>query len=262
VILEVNMGQKVGLLRRVLAVFTTLTVLMLLLPIGGSVALGSSVEPETVVGNPICGDFTDGGTQFKIENPADGTYTDGVLTVDLEIYMTSEGEEFDWSCNFGVDVVVAKGGPGANVYRYDPIVTGDTGLHAPFNAESGEWYELSYISFCYFPDGDTTTTTEALDTTTTMESSTTMVETTTTEVSTTEQTSTTIETEVLPTQVSTTIETEVLPTQLTTSTTLAEVVAAEELPFTGVPALRLWVLGIALVGAGVTALGIARVERM
>jgi hypothetical protein len=255
------MGQKERLLRRALGVFTTLAVLMLMLPFTGSVALGSSVEPETVDGNPTCGDFTDGGIEFKIENPGDGTYTHDDFSVDLAVYETSMGPEFDWSSNLGVDVVVAKGGPNANVYRYNPTVTGDKGLHSPVNP-SGEWCGLSHISFCYIEGA--TITTEAADTTTTVETTTTELETTTTRIEPTTLQSGPTSSEVPTTahaSTTTIIEAEVLPTQLTTSTTAAEVFPAEELPFTGMPTLRLWVLGLSLVGAGVTALALEREQR-
>lgn len=249
------MGRQQTLLRAALAVFTTLTLSMILLPLGDSEALASYVDPQTVSGNPTCRDFTGGGTQFKIEDPSDltgkdsGTYTDGVLVVDLDIYTTGMGLEFDWSSNLGVDVVVVKGGPKANVYRYDPAATADTGLHSPFNPNSGKWYGLSHISFCYFPNE--TTSTEAVNTTTTPTIATTAIRPGT---SSSEAPATSVAT-------TTTIAAEVLPTHLTTSTTVAEVSPAKELPFTGVPAARLWILGVSLLGSGLAALGLARGAR-
>lgn len=246
------MGYRQRLLRSVLAVLTTLTLVMLILPVTDT-ALASSVEPETVTGNPTCGDFTDGGTQLKIENPSDlttkdsGKYTDGVLVVDLDIYQTSMGLAFDWSSNLDVDVVVAKGGPVGNVYRYGSAVTGDTGLHSPLNPHSGKWYGLSHISLCYSPSSETTvsketSTSRALETSTmpAKESSTTSA----------------IKSETT----ATTAPAEVLPTHLTTSTTVAEAAPAEELPFTGMSA-RLWILGVSLLGAGLAALALARDAR-
>ena len=50
---------------------------------------------------------------------------------------------FNWSANFGIDKVIAKGGnEGANVYTYDEALSG-SGLQVP----TGQ--ELSYISICY-----------------------------------------------------------------------------------------------------------------
>jgi hypothetical protein len=100
---------------------------------------------------------------------------------------------FDWTSNIGVDQVIAKGGPNANVYTYDPESTGDTGLHAPVNPNNNRFFGLSHISFCYDVEAPTTTTTTT--TTTTMPPTTTpsTTTTTTTTPSTTETTPSTTE---------------------------------------------------------------------
>ncbi len=76
------------------------------------------------------------------------------LIVDVDIYETSAGWEFDWSANHDVGIVVAKGGPVANLYTYEGAQS-DSGLHAPFNSNSGSWYGLSHISFCTSTSDDT-----------------------------------------------------------------------------------------------------------
>ncbi len=186
------MTSRIDLKRGFLAALTAVTVAFaLVLVAGGSSASAIHVNPVFVEGNPTCVDYTgQGGTEFKLEGGdlVDGVHTDGVLIVTLDIYQSANGTEFNWSTNFGVDVVVVKGGPVANVYLYNPIETADTGLHSPLNPNNDMWYGLSHISFCYFEENATTTTTLAPTTTTTIEdevSPTSIVSTTTTIVSTT-----------------------------------------------------------------------------
>jgi hypothetical protein len=103
------------------------------------------VDPVFVAGNPSC---PAGFIEFKIEPVASGDYTDGVLQVSITVNNTSAGETFDWESNFGIDHVIVKGGPNANLYSYNPEETEDDGLHAPAGP-SGKWAGLSHISFCY-----------------------------------------------------------------------------------------------------------------
>jgi hypothetical protein len=127
-------------------------------------ASAEHVDPVEVPGNAPC---PAGLTELKVEPVADGTFTDGTLTVTIDVRDTADGQVFDWTSNIGVDVVIVKGGNASNVYTYDPESTGDTGLHAPEN-RSGNFAGLSHISFCY-DDGEepTTTTTTAPPPTTT-----------------------------------------------------------------------------------------------
>jgi hypothetical protein len=128
--------------------------------IAGAVALfavlpasATHVSPTTAPGNPAC---PPGTTTLKVEPVADGTFTDGTLTVTIDVRDTAAGQVFDWTSNIGVDQVIAKGGPNANIYTYVGESTGDTGLHAPANA-SGKFAGLSHISFCYDADQPPTT---------------------------------------------------------------------------------------------------------
>lgn len=243
------MGSKRKVLRIMLAAFTTVTMVMLLLPFTLSPASASTVGPQTVTGNSTCGDFAENGSEIKIEGPSDltskdsGTYTDGTLVVELEIYETGMGPAFDWSSNLGVDVVVVKGGPAANVYRYTPAATGDTELHSPLNKNSGEWYGLSHVSFCYLQANETTAD-AAVDTTTT-----TLAPRATSESPTTSPGPSTTGAEVLPTQVI---------ASTTTSQPAAEVSNVQQLPFTGLPAGWGLALGLSFLGAGITALALTR----
>ncbi|HKX66057.1 MAG TPA: LPXTG cell wall anchor domain-containing protein [Intrasporangium sp.] len=155
-------------------------------------ATNTQTEPTTsssvVAGNPTCGDLAPEGAEwveFKIEPVESGTYTQGPLTVTIDVTETDDGPVFDWESNIGVDAVFVKGGPGGLLYVYDPESTGDTGLHAPVNPQNDKFYGLSHLSFCYDVDQATTTSTTEKDTTTTTEhetstTSTTEMDTTTT----------------------------------------------------------------------------------
>jgi hypothetical protein len=118
----------------------------------------AQVTPTTVPDNPSC---PAGTIALKVEPVADGTYTDGTLTVTIDVRNTADGPVFDFTANLGVDAVIVKGGPDADVYQYDPPseVTADTALHAPVNPNNNNFYGLSHISFCYDVEPPTATST-------------------------------------------------------------------------------------------------------
>lgn len=108
------------------------------------------VDPVFVAGNPSCS-LLGYDNEFKVEPVSSGNHSDTAsdLTVNLNVYNTDNGQEFDWnSGSFQIDGVIVKGGPGANHYIYNPAETSDDGLHAPL-APSGDWHGLSHISFCW-----------------------------------------------------------------------------------------------------------------
>lgn len=113
-----------------------------------SQTFASPVTPIFVAGNPSC---TSLGYAFGFkpqpEPPPSGTYTfpDGVNTVTI----TSDGTYFDWSATLGIDAVIVKGGPNANVYVYSPEATSDTVLNSPINPNNGRPFAISHIEFCY-----------------------------------------------------------------------------------------------------------------
>jgi hypothetical protein len=129
-------------------------------------ASAEHVEPELVEDNPGCADVAPGTIELKVEDPTSDTFTDDTLTVTIDVFDTPDGQEFDWESDIGVDAVIVKGGPDANVYFYDPEATGDTGLHAP-EGPSGMWAGLSHISFCYDEDEVPPTTPTTAPTTST-----------------------------------------------------------------------------------------------
>ncbi|MES1240419.1 MAG: hypothetical protein ABUT39_02265 [Acidobacteriota bacterium] len=110
-------------------------------------ARATDVTPIFIAGNPSCTSLGyDAG--FKIDPPNAGTYSiDGINTVTV----TTDGVSFDWSSTLGMDAVISKGGPNANLYVYDPPAErkSDTGLHSPINPSNGKAYGLSHIDFCF-----------------------------------------------------------------------------------------------------------------
>jgi hypothetical protein len=108
--------------------------------LAGTAAAGD--EPQHVDGNPRC---PAGTTGLKIEPVKSGVYTDGALRVSLDVNASAKTVSF--RSNIGLDKVIVKGGPAANIYAYAKGTSG-TGLHAPVNA-SGGWAGLSHVDFCY-----------------------------------------------------------------------------------------------------------------
>ncbi len=113
-------------------------------------ASAASVTPTVVSGNPTCvGLGYVYGFKPQPEPPPSGTYTfpDGVNTVTI----TSVGTYFDWTSTLGIDAVIVKGGPNANVYVYQPPAESfaDTVLNAPINPGNNKPYGISHIEFCY-----------------------------------------------------------------------------------------------------------------
>jgi hypothetical protein len=142
----------------------------------------STPSTSVVADNPTCGDLGATWIELKVEPVADGTFTDGTLSVTIVVRDTDGGPVFDWTSNIGVDAVFVKGGPGGLLYVYDPPAesTGDTGLHAPVNPNNGKFYGLSHLSFCYDKDQVPTTSTSSTSSTTSSTSSTTSSTTSTT----------------------------------------------------------------------------------
>jgi hypothetical protein len=140
--LAVALGLMLALLLGVLAMF------------GGKPANASHVQPVLKLGNQTCSQLLGPGyTELKVEPVVDGTFSDGTLTVTIDVKDTTAGQVFDFTSNIGVSAVFVKGGPNGNLYSYDPSTTSDTGLHAPAGS-SGKWSGLSHISFCYKPTGN------------------------------------------------------------------------------------------------------------
>jgi len=231
-------------LRRMAGVGASAMVLagVLMLIVGPATATHVSPIPIPGSGNATCGDF-DGWSEFKVDPPANGTYTGGDGSVTISGF---DGVTFDWSSTFGIDAVFVKSGvDSSQLYVYNPEATSDSGL----TTQDGK--EISHISFCW-DDDEVTTTTEPPTTTTEPPTTTTEPPTTTTEPPTTTTEPPTTTTTEPPT---TTVPATVLPTVLTTSTTVA---STETLPFTGGPGEGLAVPGVALLLGGAALLWATR----
>lgn len=142
-----------------IAPYVIVPVMVVMVLLGLAVATGPAaathIDPTFVPDNPTCSMLAPAGTtwfELKVEPVADGQYSDGLLTVTIDVRDTASGPVFDWSSNIGVDAIFVKGGPDGNLYQYDPPgpeVTSDTGLHAPVNPQNDMFFGLSHISFCY-----------------------------------------------------------------------------------------------------------------
>lgn len=118
-----------------------ITIIWMTIPLSAA-----SVVPTVVAGNPDCGDLGyDFGYKPQPEPPPTGTYQ---FPEGGSVNLTSDGTYFDWTSTLGLDAVIVKGGPNANVYTYVPEAFGDNGLNAPLNA-SGTPAAISHIEFCY-----------------------------------------------------------------------------------------------------------------
>lgn len=120
---------------------------------------GNGIQPVWVADNPDCGDLGYG-FGFKLEGSPEGTFHlvsgEGSLTGGAPqdpgnsvTVSNSDGQFFDWTATLGVDAVIVKAGPNADVFPYDPESTGDTVLHGPVNPNNGTIYAVSHIELCY-----------------------------------------------------------------------------------------------------------------
>jgi hypothetical protein len=131
------------------AAFATCSTVVAALAFSG-VASASTPTVSKVDGNPRCSDVSSGLHSIKIDPVPQGSTNWG--NGDLSGQLSVSGRVLDWSSSQPISVVIVKGGPNANIYRYDPAVTGGQGLHAPVNAKNGQFYGLSHVDFC---TGDT-----------------------------------------------------------------------------------------------------------
>ena len=110
------------------------------------VASAASPAVSKVDGNPRCSNVSSGLHSIKVDPVPQGSTTWG--NGSLGGQMSVSGRVFDWSSSQPVTVVIVKGGPNANIYRYDPAATSGQGLHAPVNPKNGQFYGLSHVDFC------------------------------------------------------------------------------------------------------------------
>jgi hypothetical protein len=148
--------------RSLIAFFTS--VLMISSSVKG--VLAASVVPEFVDGNPTCQDlgytygFKPGTSNGVPEDNPEGTFNlpgDDTNTVTIDPNATGLDA---WSSTLSMDAVIIKGGPNANVYRYNPESTSDSSLSTPINTSNDDLYGLSHVEFCYDYDVQVSKTAE------------------------------------------------------------------------------------------------------
>ncbi|WP_353827770.1 hypothetical protein [Agromyces sp. SYSU T0242] len=91
----------------------------------------------------MCADYPG----LKVDPVAEQGYFDGTFTV-TNIYDNGAGPRLDWTSTVPVLRVTVKGGPLAlspNTYLYPGGKTADTGLHAPFNINTGTFFGIQYL---------------------------------------------------------------------------------------------------------------------
>jgi len=122
---------------------------------GDVVPAGELNEPSDTIarwtsGNAVteCSQVGEFDFATKLDPVASGSFTHEGVTITVT---TQPGNLFDWSADAPISAVIVKGGPGANVWEYDPAALSDAGLYAPVNA-SGRPAGLSHITFCWNED--------------------------------------------------------------------------------------------------------------
>lgn len=126
-------------LQRVSAFVMVLVMTLAALPVNAA-----SVTPVYLPGNPICADLGYA-YEMKIDPPKAGAYNLGYGTFS---WTTTDGVYLNWTSTIGVDAVLVKGGPNANLYAYKPESFGDTVLHSPLGP-NGRPSAISHITVCF-----------------------------------------------------------------------------------------------------------------
>jgi len=114
----------------------------------------SVVAPEEYNFNVKCEDLGYEEYAFKLDAPPwAGTHSiDSIGSVTIE--MINETHFTFTTSGILINAAIVKGGPGANVYNYcspayGATVTSDTDLGTRLNPNSGKFYDISHIDFCY-----------------------------------------------------------------------------------------------------------------
>ena len=147
---RITVGIAAGM---ALAVVAVIVALLVVGPGTSGPASATDVTPTLVPGNPDCNGQNE---LVRIDPVSSGTFA--IPGGSITIVVNSSAKTFDWTSTVGIDFIIVKGGPNANLYVYNPPAPsfGDTGLHSPTNLKNGRFYGLSHISFCG-PGGPTAT---------------------------------------------------------------------------------------------------------
>lgn len=103
---------------------------------------GNAVEECSQAGIPFDG-------AYKIDPPLNGTYSLDSYGNTVTVSFSGDGRFVNWSANIAMSAVIVKGGPGANIYLYDPPATSGSGLRAPDHPTSGQIPAISHVTFCW-----------------------------------------------------------------------------------------------------------------
>lgn len=121
----------------------------------------SVVAPEEYDYNVNCEDLGHGGYVFKIDDPPwEGTHAvDSIGSVTIE--MVNDTHFHFTTSGILINAAIVKGGEGSNVYNYSgpaygSAVSADTDLGTRMNPNSGKYYDISHIEFCYTITAQTT----------------------------------------------------------------------------------------------------------
>lgn len=117
--------------------------------------LAGHVAPVTVAGDATCRDlgYSSG---FRVRPVEAGTHEDpdSTFRVRLAIGGGPSGQTLDFGANTPVQGAIVGGGPDALWYDYMPFDPDhprrlDDGLHAPIDPATGQYHELSRVTFCF-----------------------------------------------------------------------------------------------------------------
>ncbi|MCX5999292.1 MAG: hypothetical protein NTU41_06780 [Chloroflexi bacterium] len=139
--------QKGGSMKRVIPVLLALALAIGLLVSMAAVTMAASVAPTLIKGNPTAADagYSEDCFWYKVDPPASGLYDDGTHTVEWTI--SSDGKCLSFSAEPGIAAVIVKGGPAANLYKYDSAVS-DQGLISPLS-RGGQVPAISHVVFVW-----------------------------------------------------------------------------------------------------------------
>ena len=124
-------------------------VLVMLIACVSVVSATIGAGPTTVPNKEAtCALIVPGSTEFRMDDPVDGSHSSGGFTVDIGV---SNSQDISWNSNYPVDAVIVKDGSNdANYYTYVPAALSDTGLKTTLNP-AGNIGATSHIAFCYHP---------------------------------------------------------------------------------------------------------------
>lgn len=86
---------------------------------------------------------------FKVDPPQSGTYALDNYGNTVTVNFSEDLRYVSWTSNIAITAVIVKGGPGANVYWYDPPATSGSGLRAPDHPRPGQIPQISHVTFCW-----------------------------------------------------------------------------------------------------------------